>query len=89
MIAKSFTLGRTECSFLSISKPKSSDFFVTCYDGSLNRLYREEQMDVILRYFNNESCLFGTSYFDSDFLKRPNSYNLFLKSLSTFVTGID
>ena len=46
-------------------------------------------MDVILRYFSNESCLFGTSYFDSDFLKRRNSHNLFLKSLSTSVTDID
>ena len=33
--------------------------FLTCYDESLNRVFQEEQMDVVLRYFNNESesCL--------------------------------
>ena len=33
-------------------------------------------MDVVLRYFNNKSCLVETSYFDSAFLKWPNSHNL-------------
>ena len=43
-------------------------------------------MDLVLRYFNSESCLVETSYFDSAFIKRPNSHNLYdklLESLST------
>ena len=44
-------------------------FFVTCYDESLNRVLQEEQMEVVLRYFNNESCMDETSYFDSAFLR--------------------
>ena len=47
-------------------------------------------MDVVLRYFNNEYCLVGTSYFDSAFLKRTNSHNLhdkLLESLSTLDLG--
>ena len=43
-------------------------------------------MDVDLRYFNLESCLVETSYFDSAFIKRSNShkfYDKLLESLST------
>ena len=88
VIAKSFTLGRTKCSYfinfgiapylkeLLLAKLKSSNFFVTCDDKSLNQVFQEEQMGVVLRYFNNESCMGETSYFDSAFLKRPNSQNL-------------
>ena len=81
VIAKSFTSKRTKCSYfinfgiapylkeLLLAKLKSSDFFVTCYDESLNRVLQEEQMEVVLRYFSNESCMVETSYFDSAFLK--------------------
>ena len=61
-----------------------------CYDELLNRVLQVEQMDVVLRYFNNESCLVETSNFDSDSLKRPNSHNLhdkLLESLSTLDLG--
>ena len=73
VIAKSFTLGRTKFSYfinfgiapylkeLLLAELKSSDFFVTCYDELLNRVLQEEQMDVVLRYFNNESCMVETS----------------------------
>ena len=89
------TLGRTKCSYfinvgiapyvkeLLLAKLKSSGFFLTCYDESLNRVLQEEQMDVVLRYFNNESCMVETSYFDSAFLKRPNSQNLHVKLLES------
>ena len=56
---------------------------MTCYDESLNRVLQEEQMDVVLRYFNNESCMVETSYFDSAFLKRSNSQNLHVKLLES------
>ena len=81
VITKSFTLGRAKCSYfinfgvapylkeLLLAKRKFSDFFVTCYDRLLNQVFQEEQMDVVLRYFNNESCMVETSYFDSAFLK--------------------
>ena len=73
---------------LLLAKLKSSDFFVTCYDESLNRVLQEEQMDVVLRYFNNESCMVETSYFDSAFLKRPSSQNLHVKLLES-LTALD
>ena len=100
VITKSFTLGRAKCSYfinfgvapylkeLLLAKRKFSDFFVTCYDGLLNQVFQEEQMDVVLRYFNNESCMVETSYFDSAFLKRPNSQNLHNKLLES-LTALD
>ena len=94
------TLGRTKYSYfinfgiapylkeLLLAKLKSSDFCVTCYDESLNRVLQEEQMDVVLRYFKNESCMVEISYFDSAFLKRPNSQNLYVKLLES-LTALD
>ena len=61
---------------------------MTCYDESLNRVLQEEQMDVVLRYFKNESCMVEISYFDSAFLKRPNSQNLYVKLLES-LTALD
>ena len=74
--------------FLLVPKLKSSNFCVTVYDESLNRVFQEEQMDVVLRYFDNESCLVETSCFDSTFLKRPNSHNLHGKLLE-FLLRLD
>ena len=100
IITKSFTLERRKYSYfinfgiapylkeLLLAKLKSSGFFVTCYDESLNPVLQEEQMDVALRYFNNESCMVESSYFDSAFLKRPNSQNLHVKLLES-VTALD
>ena len=93
-------MGRKKCSYfinfgiapylkeLLLAKLKSSDFFVTFYDESLNRVLQEEQMDVVLRYCNNESCMVEISYFDSAFLKRPNSQNLHVKLLES-LTALD
>ena len=47
-------------------------------------------MGLVLRYFNNKSCLVETNYFHSAFLKQPNSHNLddkLLESLSTLDSG--
>ena len=98
MIADSFTLARTKCSYfinfritphlkeLLVAKLKSSDFCVTCCSESLNWVFQEEQMDVVLRYFNNESCLVETSYFESAFINWPNSPNLYDKLLESLYT---
>ena len=97
---QSLTLGRTKCSYFInfgiaphlkeplLAKLKSSDIFLTCYDDSLNRVLQEEQMDVVLRYCNNESCMVEISYFDSAFLKRANSQNLHVKLLES-LTALD
>ena len=101
-IAKAFTMGRTKCSYfinfgmapyfkeILQQKIKATPFFALSYDESLNRIFQEEQMDIILRYFNAESGLVETRYFDSQFLKRPNSINLhdsLLESLASLDVG--
>ena len=53
-------------------------------------MLQEEQrdVDVVLRYLNNESCMVETSYFDSAFIKPPNSQNLQVKLLQS-LTALD
>ena len=60
-IAKSFNLERRKCGYfinfgiasylkeLLLAKLKSSEFFVTFNDESINQVLQEEQMDVVLR----------------------------------------
>ena len=96
-IANIFSLGRTKCGYytnfgiapylkdLLISKVKAAPFYVANYDESLNRVFQEEQMDIHLRYFNEETQMVESRYLDSPFVKRPNSDNLhneLLNSLS-------
>ena len=67
---------------LFLTKVKSS-----FYEELLNQVFQEEQMDIVLRYFNDNGGLVEAKYFDSAFLKQPNSSNNFhvklLQSLST------
>lgn len=47
-------------------------------------------MDIVLRYFNDDTGLVETKYFDLGFLKQPNSNNLhekLVQSLSTIDLG--
>ena len=97
-IAKSFNLGSTKCAYMIThgigpyyktklnDKIKSASYFVASYDESLNRNFQEEQMDIHIRYFDCNKNMVETKYFDSCFLKRPNSLNLhdcLLKSLDS------
>ena len=96
-IANVFSLGRTKCGYytnfgiapylkdLLISKVKAAPIYAASYDESLNRVFQEEQMDIHLRYFNEETQMVESRYLDSPFVKRPNSGNLhneLLNSLS-------
>ena len=94
-IAKSFSLARTKCGncinfwvalYLKdqlLSIVDTPTFFVVSYDESMNRIFQEEQMDIGLRYFNDDTGLVETKYFDSAFLKHPNSENLHEKLLQS------
>ena len=65
MIAKYFMLGKSKYIYLMNfvivaylkgelpKKVKSFFFFMACNDQSLNRLPREDEMDIVLRYFND------------------------------------
>ena len=92
-VAKSFSLSITKCGYFInfgvvpylkdqlLSIVDNSTFFVVSYVESMNRIFQEEQMDIGLRYFNDNMGLVETKYFDSAFLKHPNSENLHEKLL--------
>ena len=94
-IAKSFSLARTKCGYFInfgvvpylkdqlLSIVDTFTFFVVSYDESMNRIFQEELMDIGLRCFNDDTGLVETMYFDSAFLKCPNSENLHEKLLQS------
>ena len=87
-IAESFKLGKTKCGYFInyglepfskmnlIKSIKDSPFFAASFDESLNRINQDEQMDVHIRYWDNEKGLVKTNYLDSRFVFRPNADNL-------------
>ena len=87
-IAKSFKLSKTKCSYfinlglapyfkdLLVKEIKAANIFVVSFDESLNKFLQEEQMDVQVRYWNEAAKEVNTRFFDSQFLKRPNTKNL-------------
>ena len=62
---------------------KSSKHIVVSYEESLNTILEEEQMDILVRLFNETTELVETRYFDSTFLKHPNSTNLLQKLIKS------
>ena len=80
-IARKFSCGETKCSYLiqfglapyfkedlsnKIQKPGT--IFVVSFDESLNKVLQEEQMDLLLRFWDDELNRVVTRYFDSVFL---------------------
>ena len=94
-IASKISLSKTKCSYIInfglapyfsevlLSQIKASSFFVISYGESLNKILRNEQMDCSIRFWNNETCVVCSRYFDSKFLLRPNSKILFEKLLES------
>ena len=52
----------------------------------LNRVFQEEQMGIVLRYFNDDSGLVEIKYFYPAYLKQTNSKNLHDKLLQVLST---
>ena len=55
---------------------KASPWFSVSFDESLNRHQQKCQMDVNIRYWDNEKHIAQSVYYDSKFLLRPNAENL-------------
>ena len=93
--ASKFSPSKIKCSYIInfglapyfsevlLSQIEASSFFVIAYDESLNKILRNEQMDCILRFWNNETGIVCSRYFNSKFLLQPNSKNLFGKLLES------
>ena len=50
-----------------LEKLKLTPFFAVCYDESMNRIFQEEQMDIVLQFFNENTGQVETPYFDLRF----------------------
>lgn len=87
-IAKSFKLSKTKCGYLinyglaphfqdilnqSIS---SSPYFIISFDESMNKVLQNEQMDLTVRFWDDNAKHVRTRYYKSCFLNRPNAQNL-------------
>ena len=84
-IPESFKLGKTKPGYFInyglvpffktnlIKSIEDSLFFAASFGESLNRIYQDEQMDVHIRYWDNEKGLVETTYLDSRFVFRPNA----------------
>lgn len=91
-IAREFHCGKTKCSYLIrfglaayfkrdvLSKVMDTgNVYVVSFDESLNKILQEEQMDLLLRFWDNERDRVVTRYFDSVFLGHTRSVDLLKK----------
>ena len=65
----------------------NSPWYSVSFDESLNKNQQKCQMDVNLRYWNDEKSIAETSYLDSIFLLRPNAKNLKCELVAS-ITGL-
>lgn len=90
-IAKRFTCGRTKLSYLTTfglapyftdelsAKLKDSSNFVILFDESFNRVTKDEQIDVHVRFWDSEKQCVETRYLKSEFLGHCNAAELLKK----------
>ena len=88
VIASKFHLGKTKCMYTICygiapyfkkvleSQIRLSPFFSVCFDESLNSILQEEQMDILIRFWDDAKCEAVTRYWDSQFMHNPNADNL-------------
>ena len=87
-IAKSFSCAPTKCSYLlcfgiaqyfkdklyqHISK---CEFFSLCFDGSVNKFIQKDQVDIIIRFWDEEAQIVTSRYLDSQFLGHAKAADL-------------
>ena len=100
-IAQKFSCGKTKCSYLithglasyfhdrMLASLKDGDVkYVISFDESLNRTQQQEQMDMIIHFWDNEKNKVCSRYFDSNFLGHTSAQDL-LKSLQSLLTTLN
>ena len=66
----------------------NSPWYSVFFDESFSKNKKKCQMDVNLRYWNDEKNIAKTSYLDSKFLLKPNAKNLKCELIAS-ITGLD
>ena len=99
-IPDKFSLGKDKARYMIIygiyptfkqklkSMINNSPWYSVSFDESLNKNLQKCQMDVNLRYWNDEKNIPETSYLDSKFLLQPNAENLKWELVAS-ITGLD
>ena len=76
-IAKKFALSKTKCAYLInygmvpfyketlVESAKRSPYFSFSFDESLNSAFQEEQVDCVIRFWNDSECQVKTRYLNS------------------------
>ena len=94
-IAKGFTLRPSKCSYvichgiapffktLLLDELKEALFYVMSYDKSLNRITQTDQIDLIVRFWDNNKKRVQVHYFDSGFLGHTGAKQLLENSTSS------
>ena len=92
-IAKKFAQSKTKCAYLInygmvpfyketlVQSAKRSPYFSFSFDESLNSAFQEEQMDCVIRFWNDSECQVKTRYLNSKFLSRPSAKKFLEKLL--------
>ena len=62
--------------------------YVISFDESLNRTQQQEQMDMIIRFWDNEKNKVCSRYFDSNALGHRSAQDV-LKSLQSLLTTLN
>ena len=99
-IPDKFSLGKDKARYMIIygiypafkqklkSMINNSPPYSVSFDESLNKNQQKFQMDVNLRYWNDEKNIAGTSYLNSTFFLRPNAENMKCELVAA-TTGLD
>lgn len=95
-VASKFKMGATKCKYIVNyglapyfsdelkDKLRQCDDYVVCFDESLNKIVQRGQMDIFVKFFDNNISKVCTEYFNSVFLGRATAQDL----LDSFITGI-
>ena len=87
-VAQTFELSKTKCGYyinfglapyyrhILNEDIKRSPFYTAIFDETLNQMVQEEQMDVFIRYWSEDNQMVVTRYFESKFMRRPNTENI-------------
>ena len=87
-IATKISLGKTKCQYMIlyglapyyknelIKSISDSIYYSVSFDEALNSVIQKCQMDINISYWDSTEHKVKTSYFDSQFLERPNADNL-------------
>ena len=90
-IALSFACGRTKCMYIIkfglapyfkdrlLDALKESSYYAVSFDESYNKTAQKGQMDMLVRFWNDQKNMVDTRYLSSEFLGKAKAVDIFSK----------